>query len=88
MSFGLTATLEKPTRGKPVREGVFIISELQRKCLLQHIHFQKINDKLISKTMPSLHIETNKNLKFVPEFPALMYRFAPHFLCLIVVWLP
>jgi hypothetical protein len=28
--FGLTATLEKPTRGKPVREGVFIIWELQR----------------------------------------------------------
>jgi hypothetical protein len=23
--FGLTTTLEKPTRGKPVREGVFII---------------------------------------------------------------
>jgi hypothetical protein len=26
--FGLTTTLEKPTRGKPVREGVFIISEV------------------------------------------------------------
>ena len=28
MIFGPTSTLEKPTRGKPVREGVFIISEV------------------------------------------------------------
>jgi hypothetical protein len=26
--FGLTGTLEKPTRGKPVGDGVFIISEV------------------------------------------------------------
>jgi hypothetical protein len=26
--FGLTSTLEKPTRGKPVRKGDFIISEV------------------------------------------------------------
>jgi hypothetical protein len=31
MIFGLTTTLEKPTRGKPVRDGVFIISKLQGK---------------------------------------------------------
>jgi hypothetical protein len=32
-----------------VREGVFIISELQRKCLLQHIHFQKLMTNLSRK---------------------------------------
>jgi hypothetical protein len=34
--FGLTTTLEKPIRGKPVREGVFIISELQRKFFIAY----------------------------------------------------
>jgi hypothetical protein len=37
--------------------------------------------------VPSLHTETEQNSsKFVPEFPALMYRSAPRFLCLLLVY--
>ena len=38
--FGLTSTLEKSTRGKPVREG-FVLFMSFREILLQHILLQK-----------------------------------------------
>ena len=37
--FGLTSTLEKPTRGKPVREG-FVLFMSFSEILLQHFHLQ------------------------------------------------
>jgi hypothetical protein len=49
---GLTLTLEKPTRGKPVRERLFIISELKENLLQQSLS-SEINYRLISKTVPS-----------------------------------
>jgi hypothetical protein len=39
--FGLTSTLEKPTRGKPVREGLFIIIELLRNFFYSSLIFSK-----------------------------------------------
>jgi hypothetical protein len=53
-------TLEKPTRGKPVREG-FLLFVNFREILLQNIHLQKFNEKLISKTVPSLNTSSEPN---------------------------
>jgi hypothetical protein len=52
--FRLTTTMEKPTRGKPVKER-FLLFRSFREILLQHVHLQKFNDKLISIIVPSLH---------------------------------
>jgi hypothetical protein len=49
--FGLTSTLEKPTRGKPVREGLFIICRALRNNFLQQ---------------SSSEINTQTYLDFVP----------------------
>jgi hypothetical protein len=58
--FGLITNLEKTTREKPVREGVFIICELQRNSVTAYSS-SKFNEKIISITMPSLHTENEKN---------------------------
>jgi hypothetical protein len=59
--FGLTTNLEKPTRGKLVREGVFIIWELQRNSITACSCLEILNEKIISITMPSLHTRNEQN---------------------------
>jgi hypothetical protein len=53
--FGLTATLEKPTRGKPMRGSFYYLGASEKFCYNMFI-FRNLNDKLISITVPSLHI--------------------------------
>jgi hypothetical protein len=48
--FGLTSTLEKPTRGKPVREGFVLFMSFQE-ILLQHIHLQ-----IFTQTYLDIHV--------------------------------
>jgi hypothetical protein len=54
--FDLTATLEKPTRGKPVRGSFYYLGASEKLCYSMFI-FRNLNDKLISITVPSLHTE-------------------------------
>jgi hypothetical protein len=53
--FGLTTTLEKPTSGKPVREGDFYYLGASEKFCYSMFIFRNLNDKLISITVPSLN---------------------------------
>jgi hypothetical protein len=73
-------TLEKPTRGKPVREGDFYYLGASEKFFYSMFIFRNLNDKLISITVPSLHTGNKPNSsKFFPEFSAINCRSAPRF---------
>jgi hypothetical protein len=83
-------TLEKPTRGKPVKEGDFYYSGASDKFYYSMFIFINLNDKLISITMPSLHTGNEPNFsKLFPEFSTINCRSAPLFMCLQnAIWMP
>jgi hypothetical protein len=58
-------TLEKPTRGKPVREGDFYYLGASEKFCYSIFIFRNLNDKLISTTVPNLHTGRAKLLKIL-----------------------
>jgi hypothetical protein len=90
MIFGLTGTLEKPTRGKPVREGDFYYLGASEKFCYSMFIFRNLNDKLISITVQVFTQENEQNSsKLFSEFSAINYKSAPRFLCLqMAVWMP
>jgi hypothetical protein len=53
--------LEKPTRGKPVREGIFIISELRDNDIYSSQIIIK-SKKLISRMCPTIFLENSSKL--------------------------
>ena len=81
--FSLTSTLEKLTRGKPVRERDFYYLGASEKFCYNIFIFRNLNDKLISIIVPSLHTRNESNFsKLFLEFFTINCRFALWFLCL------
>jgi hypothetical protein len=70
--------MEKPTRGKLVREGDFYYLGASEKFFYSIFIFRNLNDKPISITVPSLHTGKKSNSsKFFPEFSAINCRSSP-----------
>jgi hypothetical protein len=59
--FWSNLTLEKPTRGKPVREGIFIISELRENFFYSRNIINKTSQTYL-KSVPRFFLENSANL--------------------------